>query len=273
MIDPAGLRMDLLQNDERFRNRRYMIINLSALDENDESQFDYDYNVGFSTDYYRMRRASFERNNDIASWNAQYMGEPIEREGALFSPGEFRYYNGTLPEDAPDRIFIAVDPAFGGGDFVAGPVCYQYGDDIYVHDVVYDNGDKRVTQPLIVQAVIRNNVAAMRFEANKSTESYKEEVEELLKKQGYRLNITTKPAPTNKGKNQRIFDKAPDIREMMIFREPGKRSKAYELFMQNVFSFKMFAKNKNDDAPDSLAMAIDMVVRPAMRAEVFKRTF
>lgn len=123
MIDPAGLRMELLENDERFVNRRYEIINLSALDENDESQFDYDYGVGFSSEYYRMRRASFERNNDMASWDAQYMGEPIERDGALFAPGDFRYYNGVLPEGEPDRVFMAVDPAFGG-DFVASSVCF-----------------------------------------------------------------------------------------------------------------------------------------------------
>ena len=233
MIDPAGLRMELLENDERFKNRRYEIINLSALDENDESQFDYDYSVGFSTEYYRMRRASFERNNDMASWNAQYMGEPIERDGALFSPGEFRYYNGVLPDGEPDRIFMAVDPAFGGGDFVASPVCFQYGDDIYVHDVVYDSGDKKVTQPLLAQAVIKHNVAAMQIEANKSTEAYKEGVQEELKKQSRRINLTTKAAPSDKAKYQRIFDKAPDIREMMIFRESGKRSKAYSLFIRS----------------------------------------
>lgn len=273
MVDPAGLRMELLENDERFKNRRYEIINLSALDEDDESQFNYDYSVGFSTEYYRMRRASFERNNDMASWQAQYMGEPIERDGALFSPGEFRYYNGVLPDEEPDRVFMAVDPAFGGGDFVASPVCFQYGDDIYVHDVVYDSGDKRITQPLLAQAVIKYNVAAMQIEANKSTEAYKDGVQDELKKQNRRINLTTKAAPSDKAKYQRIFDKAPDIRENMIFRESGKRSKAYSLFMQNVFSYKMFAKNKNDDAPDSLAMAMDMVRGSTMRTQVFKRLF
>lgn len=274
MIDPAGLRMELLQNDERFKTRRFAIINLAALDENDKSQFDYDYGVGFSTEYYQQRRASFERNNDMASWTAQYMGEPIERDGALFSPEDFRYYNGELPTDVePDRIFMAVDPAFGGGDFVASPVCYQYGEDIYVHDVVYDNGDKKVTQPLLVKAVITNNVQAMQVEANKSTESYKEGIEEELRRQGYRLNITTKAAPTDKAKYQRIFDKAPDIREIMIFREPGKRDKAYSLFMQNVFSYKLLGKNKNDDAPDSLTMAVSMVRNPTGKCEVFKRVF
>lgn len=271
MVDPAGVRMELLENDKQFKNRRYEIINLSALDKDDESQFDYDYSVGFSTEYYRMRRASFERNNDMASWQAQYMGEPIERDGALFSPGEFRYYNGVLPDEEPDRVFMAVDPAFGGGDFVASPVCFQYGDDIYVHDVVYDSGDKRITQPLLAQAVIKYNVAAMQIEANKSTEAYKDGVQDELKKQNRRINLTTKAAPSDKAKYQRIFDKAPDIRENMIFRESGKRSKAYSLFMQNVFSYKMFAKNKNDDAPDSLAMAMDMVRGSTKRTQVFKR--
>lgn len=272
MIDPAGLRMELLLNDDRFKNRRFAIINVSALDENDESNFDYDYGVGFSSEYYRQRRASFERNNDMASWTAQYMGEPIEREGALFTPNDFRYYNGELPKEEPDRVFMAVDPAFGGGDFVASPVCFQYGDDIYVHDVVYSSEDKRTTQPLLANMAIKYDVAAMQIEANKSTESYKEGVEEELKKKDYRLNITSKPAPTDKAKYQRIFDKAPDIRENMIFRESGKRSKEYSLFMQNVLSYKMFAKNQHDDAPDSLTMAINMV-RGNNKAEVFKRLF
>ena len=274
MVDPAGLRMDLIENDDRFRSRRYEIINLPALNENDESNFDYAYGVGFSTDYYHQRRASFERNNDMASWDAQYMGSPIERDGALFSPGDFRYYNGTLPEGDPDRVFMAVDPAFGGGDYVAAPVVFQYGDDLYVHDVVYDNGDKRVTQPLLAQKAVTYNASAMQIEANKSTEAYKEGVQAELEKRNYKLNLTTKPAPSDKAKYQRIFDKAPDIRAMMIFRESGKRSKEYSLFMQNVFSYKMFAKHQHDDAPDSLAMAIDMLKRPApQKIEVFKRFF
>lgn len=272
IADPTGNRMDLLNNDERFKNRRKKIINLSALDDNDESQFDYDYGVGFSTDYYRQRRASFERNNDMASWLAQYAGCPIEREGALFTPDEFRYYNGELPEGDPDRIFTAVDPAFGGGDYVAGPIVYQYGDDLFMHDVVYNNGDKRITQPLLVNAILRNSVQAAQFEATKTTQSYKEEVESALRDKGYKLNITTKPAPTDKAKYQRIFDKAPEIRERMIFRESGKRSKEYEQFMQSVFSYKMFGKNKNDDAPDSLAMVLNMV-RDSNRVVIFKRPF
>ena len=273
MIDPAGLRMSLLNTSAEFKDRRYLVINLPALDENDESNFHYDYGVGFSTAYYRQRRASFERNNDMASWDAQYMGEPIEREGTLFTPEDFRFYNGELPEETPDRIFMPVDPAFGGGDYVASPVCVKYGNDIYVPAVVYSGENKKITQPLLALTADRFDVAAMQIEANKSTEAYKDGVEEELRKLGRRLNLTTKAAPPTKSKAERIRDKAPDIRDMMIFLEEGKRDKAYRLFMQNVYSYKLYGKNTNDDAPDSLAMAIDMAVRKTDLAEIFERFY
>ena len=38
-----------------------------------------------------------------------------------------------------------------------------------------------------------------------------------------------------------------------VFLEEGRRSKEYEMFMQNVYSFSITGKNKHDDAPDSLA--------------------
>ena len=269
-IDPAGLRMELLQTDEKFKNRRYRIINLPALNEKDESNFEYLYGVGFSTDYYHQRRASFERNNDMASWLAQYQGEPIERQGTLFTTDGFRFFIDE-PIEVPDRIVMPVDPAFGGGDFTSSPVCAVYGEDVYVLDVVYDYGDKSITQKLLCDAVEKYGVSAMQIEANKATESYATEVRDKLRERGIRINLTTKPAPTNKSKEARIFDKAPEIREHFVFRQ--QRNKPYDLFMQNLYSFKVTGKNKHDDAPDSLAMACDMVFGRGSKIELFKRPF
>lgn len=275
LLDPQGIRLDLLMNDPQYKDVRWKSINTPALNAADESNFDYGFGVGFSTDYYKKRRASFERNNDMASWLAQYQGEPIERDGTVFNPDDLRYYNGVLPDGVdPDRVFMAVDPAWGGGDFVAGPVVYQYGDDLYVADVVYDNSDKRVTQPLIVKKVVEHGVGALYVEATKMTASYPQEVDALLKDKGLRINIqsTTKHF-TGTGKEQRIFDKAPDIRERMIFLDSGRRSKEYEMFMQNLFSFSIAKKNQHDDAPDSLAIALSMAIFGGNRVEIVKRPF
>ncbi len=273
MIDPVGKRLELLESDQRFSNIRYKVVNLPATDKNGESNFLYDFGVGFSTDYFEQRRASFERNNDLASWDAQYMQQPIEREGTLFTPSDFRYFNGTLPDAPPDRIFMAVDPSFGGGDFVAAPVCCQYGEDIYVVDVIYNNGDKRITIPLVVKAIEKYGINAVQVEANKATEGYKIEIENRLKEDGVKINLTTKPANTHESKLQRIYDRAPDIRDSMIFLEPEKRERYYEQFMQNVFGFKVFAKKQHDDAPDSLAQAIEMTRKPSRKVQIFSRTF
>lgn len=270
--DPIGLRLEVLSREEN-SHIRYRVINIPALNENDESNFNYDYGVGFSTEYYLSRRSSFEHNQDIASWSAQYQGEPIEREGTVFAPEDMNFYNGELPpDDMLVRKFMVVDPSFGGGDYTASPVVFQYTDgSIYVVDVVYDNGEKTVTQALIVEKIITYGIQAVRFECNKMTMSYKEEVEAKLTAKGIKINLMTKAAPNNQSKEARIFDKAPTIRGF-YFLDENKRSKAYATFMVNVYSFRVTGHNKHDDAPDSLAMAADFIERPAnAKVEVFRR--
>ena len=270
--DPIGLRREVLEREE-YKNRRVRVINLPALNEKEESNFDYDYGVGYSTAYYLARRASFEHNQDIASWNAQYQQEPADRTGVVFSPDSMNYYNGELPpDDMLVRTFMAIDPAFGGGDYTSSPVCKQYTDgSVYIPDVVYDNGDKTVTIPQLVDKIIQYNVTAVRIECNKMTMSYKEELEHELEKRGVKINIQTKAAPNNQSKEARIFDKAPTIRNF-YFLDENKRSSPYKTFMVNVYSFRVTGHNKHDDAPDSLAMAADFIERPATsKVEVFRR--
>lgn len=273
LADPIGLRRDLVTNSEKFTNHRVRVITLPALNENGESNFNYDYGVGFDTNYYEARRASFEHNNDLASWEAQYMQEPIERSGSLFEPGEMLYFNGELPpDDMLVRKFMAVDPAFGGGDYTAAPVVFQYTDGAcYIVDCVYSNEEKSRTQAMIVDAIQKYGITAVRFECNKMTMSYKEEVEAALKDKGLKINLMTKAAPNNQAKEARIMDKAGTIRGF-YFLEDKKRSKTYQAFLLNTFSFKIVGGNKHDDAPDSLAMAADFIERPVTtRVEFMKR--
>ena len=276
MADCIARRLDILENDPKSAHIRYEVFNMPALDENDESNFDYKYGVGFSTQMYQQIRSSFERGDDLASWLAQYQGTPIERTGMLFTPDDFRYYNGVLPQDIdPDRIFMAVDPAWGGGDYVAAPIVYQYGEDMYIEDVVFNKGDKRSSQPEIVDKAIKYGVQAIYVEGTRVTADYGHGLDDLLRDRGYRLNLQTSSKHfTGGGKFERICDKAPEIKEFMVFRENGHRSKEYQAFMENVFSFKFSKSTKqHDDAPDSLAMAISFTRNGEAKAQIMKRFF
>ena len=274
LIDPIGCRMEMLQNEPKLSHVKWREIRLPALDENDESNFNWKYGIGFDTQTFQGIRAGYERNNDMASWNAVYQQQPIEREGSLFASGDMRFFNGVLPNREPDRCFMAVDPAFGGSDFTAAPVCCQYENDIYVVDVVYTDGDKRESIPLLAKAVQKWHVRTMQIEANKMTEGYAEELQVYMRQNGVYCTVTTKPAPNNMSKEQRIFDRAPEIRESFLFLEHGLRPKYYQQFMDNVFSFTIMKKNKHDDAPDSLAMAASMVfIYINNFAHTFRRVF
>lgn len=252
--DPIGKRYEMLETNPDFRDRRYEVMNLPALDENDHSNFEYDYGVGFSTKYYLQRRASFEEEDDIASWLAGYQQEPIEREGSLFKRESLQYFNGTLPLREPDRKFSCVDIAHGGGDFVSAPICYQYDDTIYVVDVYYDNGDKKVTQPGLAKIFKKWGIDTAQLEATKTTYSYVEGVQTQCEKIDYHIVLRHKSAPTKKAKEIRIFDSAPDIKTNFVFLQSNKQSPVYAKAMRELYAFTITGKNKHDDFSDSMAM-------------------
>lgn len=258
LFDPIGTRINMLSTEEN-KGKNFVEFNVPALDENDKSNFHYLFDVGFSTEFYKRRRSDFEHDQDMASWLAQYMGKPIERDGALFSPEEMRYFDGTIPDGLPDRVFVACDPAFGGGDYCSAPLCVQFGEDVYIPDVVYSNLDKTYTQPAIARMCKKYNAQVLQIEANKTLRDYVESIQEEIRKQEIHTTVQSMPASNQQSKETRIFDKAPDIRQHFIFLQDGKRSNEYQSFMQNVYSFTVQGRNKHDDAPDSLAMAVSMM--------------
>lgn len=247
-------RLDFLENNPESKHIRYEVLKIPALDPiTDESNFDYKFGVGFSTQYYKTERAKFEENDDMASWFSQCQQEPIERDGAVFNPEHMRFYNGILPNEEPVRICAVCDVALGGADYLAFPIAYVYEDgSVYIDDVVYDNSEKNITQPKIVDKILEHNIGSCFFEANQGGEGYKDEVDRQLRELGKKINMRSEYAPTSKRKEQRIWDKAPSIREY-YFRDTGSRTQEYRKFMSNLYSFTINGKNKHDDAPDSLA--------------------
>ena len=100
-------------------NDRARFIVMPAVDENDESNFDYPYDVGFSTKFYHEQREIM----DDVNWRALYMSVPVEREGLLYSADELRRYF-ELPEGEPDAIIAVCDTKDRGADYFCMPVAY-----------------------------------------------------------------------------------------------------------------------------------------------------
>ena len=247
VLDPLGRIQEQYSDNPRYRFRI-----ISALDEYGESNFNYDYGLGFSTDYYNDMRESI----DDATWWAKYMGNPYVREGIVFNRDELNYYNGVLPNGEPDRVVSVCDVAWGGGDSLSHPVAYVYGEEVYIHDWVFNDGDKTITKPKVVDCIIKNNVNTGRFEANNGGDEYAEDIDRRLRALNYRANIRSKKAPTNKSKISRILQYAPDIKNF-YFLDFKHRSKEYQKAMDELCTFVQVGKNLHDDAPDSLAMLAD----------------
>lgn len=256
--------------EKRYENNpRARFLAFPALDENDESNFDYMYGVGFDTKYFWDMRDSL----DDVSWKCLFMNEPIEREGLLFPEDELNYYNGVLPEGGLVRKYAACDVAWGGGDSLSMPFAYEYEDgSVYIVDVVFNKGDKTITRPIVVGKLMYHLPHETEFEANNGGDEYCDAVDEELKKQNVRLNLSHRKAPSNQSKLSRIIQAAPDIKKF-YFLDKKHRNKEYAAFMKELTSFVQTGKNKNDDAPDSLAILSRKIGSKSGKVEVFKRPF
>lgn len=260
--DPLGRIQEQYSGNPRYRFRV-----IPALDENGESNFNYQFGLGFDTAYYLDMKESI----DDATWCAKYMGNPYIREGLLFPEDELLTYNGILPDGDPEKVAVC-DVAWGGGDSLSMPILYKFGADVYVHDVVFNRGDKTVTYPVVVGRLKHHHPHKARFEANNGGHEYADNVDKELRKDGVHINVFSRKAPNNQSKLARIIQFAPDIKRF-YFLADRYRSKEYREFMREVTTFVQTGKNQHDDACDSLAMAADEIYHGNGIVEVFKRPF
>lgn len=256
--DPIGQRIAMIESRPEYANLRYKVINIPALNDADESNFDYDNGVGFTTEHYKKLRAQFEDADDIASWAAQYMGEPYFREGLLYPEEVLRRYF-ELPDREPDAIIGICDTKDTGTDYAFLPVAYQYGQDFYIHDCVCDNSLPEVTDVRCAQILIDQKVQACRFESNSAGGRIADKVNEIVSQSGHRCHITKKYTTANK--LTKIIQNSSFVKEHFLFRDRTKMvgMSDYQKMMKFLTRFTIDGKNKNDDVPDGMAMLSEYI--------------
>lgn len=276
VMDPLERLRKMYEGLPGYRFRR-----IPALDENDESNFDYEIN-GFSTEYYRNMRERL----DPPEWWAKYMQQPYVREGILFQADELRYFNGILPE-ADHRIVAVTDVALGGGDSLSMPIGAEYENgDVYIFDWVFNRGPKEVTLPIVVGKIIGNEIRQTRFEANVGGDLYCAKVEELLLDQNYKCSCTHKRAPNKIEKKAKIIAYSGDVKRKFIFLQAKKptpeereldaklgivryeRDKEYQAAMDEFTTFVTIGDNEHEDAADGITQLAMFVENPDNTARV-----
>ena len=250
IYDVVGRLQDLYGDDPRSK-----FINLPAYDENGESNFNYPFGLGFTTQMYNDLEASY----DDASWRALYMGEPIEREGQLYAVEELRRYY-SLPEQEPDAVLAVCDTKEQGSDYCAMPIVYKYGEDYYIDRWICDNGKPDAIESRIVNILSDLDVSMVRFESNRGGTLFADNVQKGLLDKGSHCHVTTKWNQTNK--ETRILVASSWVKSHCLFKsestydgkgEGSRLDKEYRLAMQQLTGYTMSGKNKNDDVVDSLA--------------------
>ena len=253
VMDPLG------RNEEKFKdNPKARFRKIPALNEKDESNFDYDYGVGFSTQYYRELRDRLDKNE----WMAKYQQKPFIREGLLFPEEELNFYNGVLP-DGDFLTAAACDVAWGGGDSLSMPFGKVFGSredgPIYIPDWIFNKGDKYTTKPLVVAKTLQHKPNMIRAEANNGGDEYAESIDTMLKEHGFKTNITWAKASNQMSKLAKIIQYAPDIKRRFHFLNPELQSEEYKEAMEELTTFVQIGKNTHDDAPDGLVQLLQLI--------------
>lgn len=233
-------------------NPRCKIIKRSCYREDGESAFDFF--GGFSTKYYN----DLEATMDTMSFSALYLQEPIEREGILYQKEDLKYYF-TLPDSKPDTIIAVADSKNLGKDYVASPAAFVYGDDIYIEDIVYDNRLPDITKERLAEMFVKNKVVRADIELNNGGNYYAEDVDKLVKAKFGKTSFRIFFSANNK--QVKIITYSDFVKKRFIFKDPSTYhpNSDYAKFMKDLFKWTQTGKNKNDDAPDVLAMLAQLV--------------
>jgi len=285
----VGTLWNVLDPLERLRKKYeddpdYKFLRIPALDENDESNFDYIVN-GFSTEFYQDMRDKL----DNAEWMAKFQQQPFVREGLVFELETLKYFNGYIYVPDITRVYSVCDPAFGGGDNLSMPICYEHqnGRRVIV-EWIYDKRTVEYTIPRVASAIIRHHISELRVERTGGGMLLADKIRDELKARGYiGCRVIGVNAPTKCSKEDKILGVADTIKETFEFLEKDckfegeippnvevyQRDSDYNRAMEDMGMFSGEGKNKHDDAPDAMAQlaimtedkmngAIDVIPNP-----------
>lgn len=260
VYDPL-YRMETMYGDDPL----YRFRKIPALNEKDESNFNYPIN-GFTTAYYREMRERLDK----PEWMAKYQQAPFVREGILINPNELNYFSGEITEKI-NRVIGILDPAVGGGDYLSMVVLAETSQKKYIIDWVFSNETKGKTIPMLVAKIKTHDISEVHYERNGIGRVFDDELTRALHEAGYyHCKAVSFAAPEgSKGsrgltKEELIIGYSDWVKQNLWFIDAAARnttytrSNDYQTALNQVFIYTTIGKNKHDDAIDNLKQVARM---------------
>lgn len=266
------------EEQENKDNPRARFRKIPALNENDESNFQYEFN-GFSTQYYINYRERLEK----PEWMAKYQQAPFVREGLTFPIEELRFFDGNIP-DEPCKTLAALDPAFGSGDSLSMPICKDFGEkERYIVDWVHDKRTVGYTIPLVADKIEEHTITELKIEKNRGGDLFAEQLQkELDARQIRHCKIILENAPVKMSKEDKISGYSDFIKRNFQFLTVKKwtdetnfvyvASEQYRKAIDEMTMFSAEGRNINDDAPDAITQLAMMFEKKEQRKAVIRRS-
>lgn len=257
-------------------NDRARFRKIPALNEKDESNFQYEFK-GFSSEYYINYRERLEK----PEWCSKYQQAPFVREGLTYPIEELRFFDGNVP-DTPCRTLAAIDPAFGSGDSLSMPICKDFGDEKFIVDWVHDKRTVAYTIPLIADKVLEHTITELKIEKNRGGDLFAEQLQKELDTRMIRhCHITLENAPVKMSKEDKISGYSDFVKRHFQFLTVRKwtddsnfvyvASEQYKRAIDELTMFSAEGKNVHDDSADAITQLAMMFETREKRKAVIRR--
>lgn len=178
-------------------------------------------------------------------WSAEYMQQPVDIEGRLFSGlkkmsfSEFKQIESKI-----DGTIAFCDVADQGKDYTAFAIAALIDKELFIVDYLFSRDNTDITIPLIADKLNKWNVLYCRVESNSMGAMFSRYLQKETSTKILQVHNTT-------NKITRIIMQSSFLINNCIF--VTNETQDCIQFLDNVESFSKEGKNKHDDAPDCLS--------------------
>ncbi len=205
-------------------------------------------------------------DNDI--WRANYMQEPVDKQGSLYPA--FKTYSYLPPEF--EKLYNYTDTADEGSDYLASFSFGESARQAYMLDVYYTQEPMETTEVETARRLDRYDIRGAAIESNNGGRGFARNVQRILREKFGNTKCKVKWFHQSKNKKARILVNSGNVLEDVLMPEDWETR--WPLFAEHIKKFQAQGKNAHDDCADGLTGVVEILqgeVKAGSSISILKR--